>query len=108
MFNAKQLEAIEVLAIGGKTYIEMAKELQIDVATLRRWRADHEFSQAVISRARTLLKDALPDIYSALIREARKGNFNHIRLVLEHLERLELDPLIKAQEPITFTWKVNA
>jgi len=108
MLNAKQIEAIEVLAIGGKTYIDMASDLGIDVVTLRTWRKDPEFSEAVIKRARELLKDALPDIYSSLVREARKGNFNHIRLVLEHLERLEMDPLARVQDSYTFTWKVHA
>ena len=51
--NEYQNKAIELLAQGGQTYIEIAEECGISVDTLRNWRKEPEFQDAVKSTITT-------------------------------------------------------
>jgi transposase-like protein len=100
-----QKKAIELLAAGGMKYIDIAKECNVSEHTLYDWRKDARFMDLVIARARELLKESLPSVYSSLTTGAQSGDARHIKLVLEHLEKLEEIKARYADSIITFTWE---
>lgn len=77
-----------------KTIELLAFELNVDPATLWRWRRSEGFMDEVKKLIREQLDDDLAEIYSALRRESKKGSFQHIKLSLElsgdYVERSEL------------------
>lgn len=109
IFNEKQLKAIELLAQGGLTYIDVAKIVDVDVGTLRTWRKDQDFQDEVRKACRDLLKEQESFLYNAALEQIRKsGSYQHIKLLLERLERLE--DISEGRGPaydVMFTWKKN-
>jgi len=107
LFSEDQEKAIELLAEGGKTYIEVAEAVGISVDTLRRWRKDEDFQDAVRKRCRELLKEAEPDLYAAALQQVKKyGSHQHIKILLERIARLE--DIAEGRGPaydVMFTWK---
>lgn len=100
-----QKRAIELLATGGLTYRDIAKQCNVSETTLFTWRKDPRFIDLVINRSREILKESLPDVYSALSGSAKGGDSRHIKIVLEHLEHLEEIKARYANQVITFTWE---
>lgn len=62
---------------------ELARSMGITDATLSRWKHWPGFAEEVAKLSRQFLKDDLPDIFGALIREAKNGSYQHIKLALE-------------------------
>jgi len=88
-FTANQTQLIEWLAEpkytrSPPTQAMLADNLGVRSETITRWKTA-ELRQAVNARAREMIGDALPDIYGALVSEAEKGSYQHIKLVLEML-----------------------
>lgn len=106
MFEAKQLQAIELYAQGRKGQ-EIAVEIEIRPETLSRWRQDPAFLEAIYTRSRELLKDALPNIYKVLVAKAMEGSYAHAKLILEHLDNVEKNAIISRDQTITFAWKID-
>ena len=107
IFNEEQVIAIELLARGNKTYKEVADQCGVTTETLRRWRKDDEFQDQVRHACRQMLKEAEPMLYNIALEHAKKkGSFQHIKLLLERLERLE--DIADGRGPaydVMFTWK---
>ena len=87
-FSSNQIAAIEWLATDKNqrtpvTEALLAQSLGITDRTIRRWKEQPEFTDAITARARELLNSDLPQIYAAMVREALKGNFQHIKLAFE-------------------------
>jgi hypothetical protein len=61
----------------------VADVIGVTNVTLSRWKALDGFEDAVIDMARAAMRGRLPDIYGALVREADKGSFQHIKLIME-------------------------
>lgn len=102
----KKLEAIECLA-AGMPLGETARKVGITEKTLRLWRKQPEFAEMVLDKSRALIKENLPDIYSVLTREAKKGSHQHLRLLIEHIEKLEEMRNTAELGHISFTWKAK-
>ena len=100
-----QLDAIELLAVGGMNYGEICKELMIAESTLREWRNSRQFADAVVSRARELIKEDLPDMYKAARKYAKEGNHSFFKILIEHVDRLEELSHGAREKSISFTWK---
>lgn len=107
IFSEDQIKAIELLAEGGKTYIEVAEAVGTSAETLRRWRKDEDFQEAVKKRCRELLKEAEPLLYAVALQQVKKhGSHQHIKILLERLNRLE--DIAEGRGPaydVMFTWK---
>jgi hypothetical protein len=102
-FTPKQLKAIELLAQGELSGEAITVELKMSRSNLCRWKKDPDFMQAIVERSRQLLKETLPQIYKSLTNNSKKGSHNHIKVYLDHLEKLEE---AKANTgTITFIWK---
>jgi hypothetical protein len=54
-----------------------AEELNISEKTLRRWKKELGLDREAAELAREQVKDHLPDIYGALVREAKRGSYHH-------------------------------
>ena len=61
----------------------LAEELGIHVSTLWRWAQQPGFLEEVNELARSMLKSSLPEIYGALIAQAKAGSYQHIELVMK-------------------------
>lgn len=103
---AKQAQAVELMAVGGHTIREIADIIGVHFNTILNWRKDPSFNQAVLLRARELLREALPDIYITMAQFARSGSHQHAKLILDHLRDLEDRAAAADQGSVTFTWKV--
>lgn len=86
-YNAKQLHAIEILAIPGRmglTLKEVAAEVGCDESTLHRWRKEDHFYEAVRMSAIRQIGDKYPDLikagYDMVIRD---GNAAALRTMLD-------------------------
>lgn len=101
--TAKQRKAIEALAMCDMELNDVARHVGVSRDTLWRWRKDPMFQEAVVERARELLHNALPKVYSALSNGACKGDPRHIKLLLEHLRDIE-EEYGKKETDISFTW----
>ena len=90
IFNEHQIKAIELLAEGGKTYLEIADIVGVSTETLRLWRGKEEFQEQVRKRCRELLREREPDLYNLALQAARKNlSHQHIKILLDRIERLE-------------------
>lgn len=105
MFSPRKQKAVDMLALGVHTYTEVAAECNVTQVTLRRWRAQPDFAEAVLEASRQLLKDRLPSIYNVLSDNAMTGSHQHIKLVLEHLHKLEELRQVAEEGSVTFTWR---
>lgn len=102
-FTGKKKKCIDLLATGEMTQLEIAEQLHVHNATISRWKQDDSFMAAVVRKTQKLLKNEMPDVLKALKEKAKQGSSNHIRMYLEHLEKLEA---IRAnKQSVTFTWE---
>lgn len=97
-WTPNQLKFIEWLATPKQdrkpeTVELLAEELGVNPATMWRWKKLDGFQDAVNALARASVGSRLPEVYGALLREAEKGSFQHIKLALElsgdYVERSE-------------------
>ena len=70
------------------TVRELAEELGVTERTICKWRTDPNFMDAIYDRYMVLFGGELPAVLSAMIREAKSGNVQAGRLVLEHSGKL--------------------
>lgn len=103
----KKDRAVELLAEGSKTFTEVAQELHITTETLRRWRKQDDFQADVRSKCREILVAAEPMLYNIALEHAKaKGSFQHIKILLERIERLEdIADGVGPDYGVMFTWK---
>jgi len=103
VFNVKQTKAIDLLAKGDMKNQEIASELRVTPSTVSKWKQMPGFMEEVIVRSKKLLKESLPNVYKALTSRSELGSDRHIKIYLDHLEKLEE---IKAgRTSVTFTWQ---
>lgn len=102
-------QAIEYLAQGMHTYKKVAELCNISVDTLRDWRKDSEFQEEVRTRCRSELQESEGFLYTAALREIRRnGSYQHIKILLDRMARLEDIALGTKQElDVNFTWKAR-
>lgn len=101
-FTSKQAKAIELIATGELTDTEISIQIGVNKNTITRWRRLDGFMEEVIRRARKKLKEDMPEVYRSLSNHSKAGNSRHIRIYLEHLEKLEQIKASRAN--ITFSW----
>ena len=106
-FSTQQLEAIESLA-AGKSCGEAAEQAQVTPTTVSRWRRDREFNEEVSRRAKEILRDRLPKLYDIAADKAEEGSPAHLKIILDHLDKLEEIANRNQDYNISFTWMPDA
>ena len=100
-------EAIELFAnnvkIDNKT---VAEQIGVSAPTLRSWLSDPDFSDLLYKRYMEIAGSQIPSVIQSMIEEARLGNVQAGRLVLEHFGKLI--PTIKMQVESNFEKFINA
>ncbi len=89
-FSANQIALIDWLAHckydrTPSTQALLAEKLGVSEKTVSRWAQNPELQEAVNVRSWELLGSKLPEYYGALSREAEKGSYQHLKLVMEML-----------------------
>ena len=87
--NTLQALAIEYFALQPSSSCkEVSEKLKIPLRTLSAWRANPDFGEAVYKRAMVEFGLELPAVLQASIKEAKGGNVQAQRLVLEQFGKL--------------------
>ena len=81
--------AIEIFATHpDKSIQQVAIEVGVSVKAMYNWRTDPRFMDAIYERYMVEFGGSLPSVLSAMVREAKAGNVQAGRLVLEHSGKL--------------------
>ena len=98
---------IEHLCDCTHTIKETALAADCSERVIQNLRKDPEFLRTIIERAQDRLKSTLPNIYDALCTKAKEGSYVHIKLILDHLDRLEEMKNAVTDKQITFKWDLE-
>ena len=89
-YNVKQLTAIELMARQPHlTTEQIAKKCSISRRTLTNWSSNPLFVESVYERYMEISGAQIPNVIEAMINEAKLGNVQAGRLILEHYGKLE-------------------
>lgn len=101
-FTVKQQKCIELLALGEMTQAAIAEQIKICPPTISKWKQSQSFMEAVIDRSRELLRESLPAVYNRLAKNSKLGSERHVKIFLDHLEKLEA--IKSSKGSISITW----
>lgn len=86
--NAKNV-AVELFALKPSITIkDVALNVGVSIETVKRWRKDPNFHDAIYDRYMMEFGSELPSVLNATLREAKAGNVQAARLILEHSGKL--------------------
>ena len=87
--NPKKLMAVECFASNPQMrYVDVAEAVGVHRDTIKQWRKDPLFVEAIYDRYMVSFGAELPSVLNAMVREACAGNVQAGRLVLEHSGKL--------------------
>tara|TARA_R100000700_G_C3162991_1_gene138638 strand:+ start:836 stop:1516 length:681 start_codon:yes stop_codon:yes gene_type:complete len=99
-YKPNQLLAIELYSSNpGITQKELANKCGVDVKTIRNWLSNPEFIDQIYKRYMEISGLELPAIIKAMLEEAKMGNVQAGRLILEHYGKLENRVKIQVESP---------
>ena len=78
---------------------KVADKLGVSVKTVEGWRQDPNFIDAIYKRYMIEFGGELPAVLNAMVREAKAGNVQAGRLILEHSGRLQKNINITVTSP---------
>ena len=89
-YSTQQLTAIELFCTNPTiTQIQIADTVGVDKRTVNAWFANPNFVEAVYERYMEMSGIQLPEVIQSMIEEAKAGNVQAGRLVLEHFGKLD-------------------
>ena len=98
--NPQKVLAIELLALNpNMTIKEVAERVGVTEKSIHHWRKDVLFVDKVYERYMTEFGGQLPAVINAMVREAKHGNVQAARLVLEHSGKLVKNVNITIDSP---------
>ena len=98
--NPQKVLAIELLALNpNMTIKEVAERVGVTEKSIHHWRKDILFVDKVYERYMTEFGGQLPAVINAMVREAKHGNVQAARLVLEHSGKLVKNVNITIDSP---------
>jgi hypothetical protein len=104
----KKHHAIELSALHPEmTQKEIAEKLNIPYETLKTWRRNPDYMDAIYNRYMVEFGSELPAVLKAMVREAKSGNVQAGRLVLEHSGKLVKNINITVDSPFEKWLKTN-
>ena len=106
--DKERMLAVEMLAMSpGLTQKELAKSLEVTTPTVRTWLNDPMFIDTLYKRYMEVAGKDLPLVINAMIREARHGNVQAGRLILEHFGKLDTRVKIHVESPFEKFMKIE-
>ena len=98
--NASQLLALELLASQpGLSNGQIGEKIGVSSSLVATWMRDPVFIDALYKRYMEVAGIELPNIIGAMIREAKEGNVQAGRLILEHFGKLDTRVKIQVESP---------
>tara|TARA_R100000458_G_C8221241_1_gene205533 strand:+ start:262 stop:939 length:678 start_codon:yes stop_codon:yes gene_type:complete len=98
--NPRKAHAAEIYALNPDiTAQEVADQLQMNVRTVISWKKDPNFIDAIYERYMVEFGGELPAVLNAMVREAKSGNVQAGRLVLEHSGKLVKNVNVTVDSP---------
>ena len=98
--NLTKIHAIELFALNPSITIkEVASEVGVSDVCVAKWRQDPIFIDKIYERYMTEFGSQLPSVINAMVREAKHGNVQAARLVLEHSGKLVKNVNITIDSP---------
>jgi len=88
-FTKKQLEFIEYLVGNGNgtNKKEVARDIGVSLKTINVWLKDDRILNEIYNQAMLKISKELPSVLDALIKNAKKGNIQAIKLIFEHVKK---------------------
>ena len=106
--NLTKIHAIELFALNPSITIkEVASEVGVSDVCVAKWRQDPIFIDKIYERYMTEFGSQLPSVINAMVREAKHGNVQAARLVLEHSGKLVKNVNITIDSPFEKFLKSN-
>ena len=98
--NPAKTLAIELLAFNPELSLQqVADKVGVSKSSIAKWKATPEFVDAVYDRYMTQFGLEIPQVLDAMIREAKAGNVQAGRLILEHSGKLVKNVNITIDSP---------
>ena len=98
--TSSKLIAVELVAMSPSiTVKEIAAKVDVHPTMVRTWLRDPAFIDAWYKRYMEVAGSELPHVVGAMIREAKEGNVQAGRLILEHFGKLDTRVKIQVQSP---------
>ena len=95
-----KMKAIDLYALKPSVTVEeVANSVGVTIECIKRWRKDPNFIDAIYDRYMVEFGGELPNVLNAMVREAKAGNVQAGRLVLEHSGRLVKNINITVDSP---------
>ena len=99
-YEPNKLLAIELLASNpSMNQRAVASKLDINERTVRKWLTDPDFIDEIYKRYMEVSGIELPGVIKAMIEEAKMGNVQAGRLILEHFGKLETRIKVQVESP---------
>ena len=88
-FTKKQLEFIDYLVGNGNgsNKKEVAQDIGVSVKTINVWLKNDRILNEIYNQAMLKISKELPKVLDALIKNAKSGNIQAIKLILEHVKK---------------------
>ena len=108
-YKPEKMIALELLATNpSMNQSQIAKHLNIEPRTVRYWLSDPLFIDEVYKRYMEVAGLELPSVIASMFEEAKMGNVQAGRLLLEHFGKLENRIKIQVESPFEKFMKVDA
>ena len=108
-YKPQKMIALELLATNpSMNQTTIAKHLNIEPRTVRYWLSDPLFIDEVYKRYMEKAGIELPNVIAAMFEEAKMGNVQAGRLILEHFGKLENKLKIQIESPFEKFMKVDS
>ena len=99
-YEPNKLIAIELISKNPSMHQKtLAKKIGVDERTIRNWLSDPDFIDEIYKRYMEVSGIELPAVIKAMIEEAKLGNVQAGRLILEHFGKLENRIKIQVESP---------
>ena len=108
-YEPNKLLAIELISNNPSIHQKVvAKQLGVDERTVRNWLTDPDFIDEIYKRYMEVSGIELPSVIKSMIEEAKLGNVQAGRLILEHFGKLENRIKIQVESPFEKFMRIDA
>ena len=108
-YEPNKLIAIELISTNPSIHQKaLAEKIGVDERTIRNWLTDPDFIDEIYKRYMEVSGIELPAVIKAMIEEAKMGNVQAGRLILEHFGKLEQRIKVQVESPFEKFMRIDA